>query len=93
MPNFVKRAHVVSFRLSDEEYERLEQVSRACGAHSVSDFVRITTHHAIAGTEAGPAGAWTKGNAFEARIEAMQRELTRLARLIAEGKIPTGVGG
>ncbi len=86
MPTFIKRNRIVSFRLSDEEYDRLEQISRAHGAHSVSDFVRITTHHAIAGSGQELARGWMKVNTVEDRIDALQQELNRLAGLIAEWK-------
>ncbi len=34
------RRKLISFRLNDEEYDRLKSLSDACGARSLSDFVR-----------------------------------------------------
>jgi hypothetical protein len=35
-----RRSRIVSFRLSDEEYNSLKNVSATCGARSVSEFTR-----------------------------------------------------
>ena len=86
MPTFIKRNRIVSFRLSDEEYDQLEQIGRAHGAHSVSDFVRITTQRAIVGSERELARGWMKVTTVEGRIDALQQELNRLAELIEEWK-------
>jgi len=40
MPVFVRRTRAVSFRVSEEEYKRLQDASMASGAHSVSDYAR-----------------------------------------------------
>lgn len=40
MSVFVRRTRAVSFRVSEEEYKRLQDASMASGAHSVSDYAR-----------------------------------------------------
>ena len=40
MPNNKKRSRIVSFRLSEEEYDSLKSISELSGARSVSDFTR-----------------------------------------------------
>ncbi len=35
-----RRSRIVSFRLSDDEYDSLKSVSANCGARSVSEFTR-----------------------------------------------------
>jgi len=47
--NFIKRDRIVATRVSQEEYEELQRISREHGAQSVSDFVRrvITNHKSV----------------------------------------------
>lgn len=40
MTVFKKRTRIVSFRVSDEEYRKLQKLSRQKGAHSISDYAR-----------------------------------------------------
>jgi predicted DNA-binding protein len=40
MPVFKKRNRIVSFRVSEDEYQTLQRVSEQQGAHSVSDYAR-----------------------------------------------------
>lgn len=41
MPALQNRSRIVTFRLSEEEYERLQVVSVARGVRSISEFVRM----------------------------------------------------
>jgi hypothetical protein len=43
MPVFKRRTRIVSFRVSEDEYEELLGLSVAHGARSVSDFARFAT--------------------------------------------------
>ncbi len=40
MTVFQKRTRIVSFRVSDDEYRKLQKLSRQKGAHSISDYAR-----------------------------------------------------
>jgi hypothetical protein len=42
MPVFCPKTHLTSFRLTEEEYSRLEYLSKAQGARSLADFIRIS---------------------------------------------------
>jgi hypothetical protein len=79
----------VSFRLSDDEYENLRQVSLAEGARSVSDYARLTLCRLLGGSREGA------GNGIEARvlqldeqIQAMQNELRRLQATVGQTRQP-----
>jgi hypothetical protein len=44
-----RRTRVISFRLSDEEYQALLQITAAQGARSISDFSRTVVFQALMG--------------------------------------------
>ena len=51
MPILKRRSKIVSFRLSDEEYDSLKNVSETRGARSVSEFTRSVACHSTNGPE------------------------------------------
>ena len=83
---FRRRTRVVSFRLSDEEYENLRRASLTEGAHSVSDYARVALCRGL-----GPART-SSGDGIEAKVlqldeqmQVLQDELRRLQAVIAAG--------
>jgi hypothetical protein len=78
---FIKRSRIVSFRVSEDEYLRLEEFSRTSGAHSVSDFVRATTHELVRHEEV----IWmprAEVRIMEERLKALRLEIEQLARSV-----------
>ena len=45
-----RRTRLISFRLSDEEYQALLQITAAQGARSISDFSRTVLFEALKGS-------------------------------------------
>ena len=79
------RTRIVSFRLSDAEYESLKTLCLAQGSHSLSEYARTMTcgilHDATA----------SDGRKFEADLRTLQEivyqlqdEMGRLTRMIGE---------
>ena len=85
---FKRRTKLVSFRLSDEEYERIQGACRAEGARSISEFARgVLQRTATASPETNAiqqsAGGFELGT--QELINTMRdltRELGQLAALI-----------
>ena len=80
MPTFKKRNRIISFRVSDEEFEILLQVSEAQGAHSISDYARLAACRAIAESGAGATLA-VQVEALESRVQQLSSQVERLSQL------------
>jgi len=83
MAVFRPKKRMISFRLTEDEYEILRKDSLSRGARSVSDYARSALRRLMAGQ------AGTHGDGFEARIEQLDgrmqelnRELQRLLRVV-----------
>jgi len=75
---FSRRNRIISVRVSQDEYEQVERVSRERGAHSVSDFVRwVLTNGGLALT---PAEVCSCGIA--AQVAALERKVDWLSGLV-----------
>ncbi len=90
MAVFKPRTRMVNFRLSEAEYQELRNLSVAHGARSISDFTRA----AVCGLIRDGEGAKSDGEDLEAtvrwlagKVEEIDRELKRLATIIARGGI------
>lgn len=86
MAVFKRRTRLVSFRLSDEEYERVQGACMAEGARSISEFARAALQRP-AETERTPVsnGENTMDAGTRELVETMKeltRELGRLASVI-----------
>ena len=80
---FRRRTRVVSFRLSDDEYERLKQVSLAEGAHSVSDYARLALCRLLgAPRRSSGDGIEAKVLQLDEQMQAVQEELRRLQGVV-----------
>ena len=85
MPVFKPKTRMISFRLSEDEYEWLRQTSFAQGARSVSDYARVIVSRAIAGEielKADPATA--RIEQINSRMDELNRELRRLACIVEQ---------
>jgi hypothetical protein len=83
MPVFNPRSRVVSFRLSEEEYEGLLEICLSHGARSISDFARIATCRYLRGS-AGDAPEPLSSLVRELKTEVtrLDSELKRLADMV-----------
>lgn len=83
MAVFKRKTRVVSFRLSQEEYEHLRQKSLAQGAHSVSDCARAAVLLLLADRTAAPADEFeAKIARLDEKMRQVEREVQRLARAL-----------
>src|SRR5437763_1877592 len=80
---FKARTRIVSFRLSDEEYQSLKTLCVEQGAHSVSEYARAMT---CGGLNDGPGATHGK---FEADLQTLRRivsdlqeEMGRLTQIV-----------
>jgi predicted DNA-binding protein len=76
-----RRSRIVSFRLSDEEYDSLKNVSATCGARSVSEYTRSVACQADA-AEFGKLDS-AVANLNEA-IQALDYYIQRLSEIVED---------
>jgi len=79
---FHKREKIVSFRVSEEEYESLRAASEVQGAHSISEYAR----RAACGKEppAPPADFRQVVENLRSRVDELQDQMRRMARRMDE---------
>lgn len=80
MPEINRRSTLVNFRLTVEEYEKLKLASSACGAHSLSDFVRGAVLRSVSSAEGGS----NHSSNLEGRISDLQTTIRQLSGLLEE---------
>jgi len=80
MPDIYKRSTLVNFRLTVEEYEKLKLASSACGAHSLSDFVRGAVLRSVKSAN----GVSSHSPDLEGRITDLQTTIRQLTGLLEE---------
>jgi uncharacterized protein (DUF1778 family) len=90
MPVLKRRSRIVSFRLSQEEYDALKDTCVAQGARSISDFARSAACRLARNgngfqDEALQAAVLT----LQGRVEELDRELKRLAHLLEASRPAT----
>jgi hypothetical protein len=77
------RLRIVSFRLSQEEYEALESTCIAAGARSISDFARSAACSlSLQGNGLLENAPETMIRALQKRVEDLDREVRRLTYLV-----------
>jgi hypothetical protein len=82
-----RKNKMLSFRLSDEEYDALRSVCESHGVRSLSDFARLAIDNLIAGGGPSPhAAVETRLNALDSRLQVLDLAVGRLAGLLAEPK-------
>ena len=77
MPLLKRRSRIVSFRLSDEEYDSLKNVSATSGARSVSEFTR-----SVAFSTSGPERIEDTLRILSERMKAIDRRLEALTEAL-----------
>jgi hypothetical protein len=73
---------MVNFRLSEQEYERLQNVCAARGARSISDFARAAVARSLGEPTVSdaPSAEWRRE--IDRKIEELSGEVKRLAQLV-----------
>ena len=77
-----KRQKIVSFRVSEEEYENLRVASENHGAHSISDYARLAACRNMRISE--PPDLRETINSLATRLDDLQREMQRMSRRVEE---------
>ncbi len=81
MPVFKPRSRMISFRISEDEYQSVKEQSLAEGARSISDYARLVLCRGAAG-QCGSGGSQAMVSEIGARINELDREVRRLAQLV-----------
>jgi hypothetical protein len=76
--SFAKRSRIVTVRVSQDEYQILDSVSRRWGANSVSEFLRQLIMNAEPVVSAKATGA----RDFGKDLEDLRRQVDRLSQTI-----------
>jgi hypothetical protein len=74
-----RRSRMVSFRLSEEEYESLRHICLTAGARSLSDIARDAVHRLIGNGGEQKKDLETQLRLLNERIDAIDQEVRRLA--------------
>jgi predicted CopG family antitoxin len=78
--SFVKRNRIVSIRVTQNEYETLERISREQGANSVSEFLRrVLTNSALANLTAEP-----EADGVLTQVAALKRKVDWLSNIVEQ---------
>lgn len=75
---FKRKTRMVSFRLSEEEYQYLRAVSESQGAHSVSDYARATLFRVSRAARRQPAEVQARIDKLAGDLETLHREVQSL---------------
>ncbi|MBN1569600.1 MAG: hypothetical protein JXA73_17275 [Acidobacteria bacterium] len=78
-----RRSRIVSFRLSDEEYDSLKNVTNSRGARSVSEFTRSVACNMNTGDD-GTGDIGDSLRMLNARMEALVHKIETLTEALEE---------
>lgn len=78
--SFVKRSRIVSVRVTQEEYQTLERVSRGHGANSVSEFLRQLIMQSEPFASLPGAGH----REFTHELDELKRKVDRLSQIVKQ---------
>lgn len=76
--SFVKRNRIVSIRVTENEYQTLDRISRRHGANSVSEFLRQQIMNAAPVVSATSRGT----RKVSEELDHLKREVARLAQIV-----------
>ena len=85
-----RRSKMVSFRLSEQEYESLVALCSECGARSLSDLARDAMRRLVGGSNGGILAPESEVRKLHGQMEELDREVRRLARMMAEQSVGRG---
>lgn len=74
-----RRSRMVSFRLSEEEYESLREICLTAGARSLSDIARDAVHRLIGNGGEQKKDIESQLRLLNERIDVIDQEVRRLA--------------
>lgn len=77
-----RRSRMVSFRLSEEEYEGLKRICMDVGARSLSDVARDAVHRLLGSNAVPNRDLESQLMLLNGRMDALDHEVKRLSRLI-----------
>jgi phosphoglycerate-specific signal transduction histidine kinase len=75
---FKRKTRMISFRLSEEEYQYLRSISESEGARSVSDYARDTLFRIRQAARRPPAEIQAKMDKLASRLDSLNREVQSL---------------
>jgi Arc/MetJ-type ribon-helix-helix transcriptional regulator len=76
-----RRTRIVSFRLSEDEYEQLQKTFVGKGAHSLSDFVRVALAR-LGNRDSDSTHERSELRALARRVKKLDSEVRRLTQMI-----------
>lgn len=86
MQRLSRRTKIVSIRLSQEEYTRLQGLVAARGVENLSELARTAMNHLLfqehVNGYVGDGGIETRVNQMHARMSILDREVARLSDLM-----------
>ena len=85
MPVIKRKSRMISFRLSDEEYEHLVNLCQTQGARSLSDLARAAMQSLITngGNGNGTADIEERISHLDGRVKVLDRAVERLSQVVA----------
>lgn len=86
---FKTRTRMVSFRLSDDEYERLKDLSLSERARSVSEFARAALCKLPDGNGDSAVTATPRMEKLEGAMRQLKLEMHQLRQLVETTMVPT----
>lgn len=88
-----RRCRMVSFRLSDEEYEGLKSICMTVGARSLSDVARDAVQRMLGNGVASKKDLEAEVDSLTARMNLLAKEVERITRLVDGGKVEGAAAG
>jgi hypothetical protein len=79
---FKPKTRMISFRLSQDEYECLRQTSESRGARSVSDYARVTLCRVVAGDPGTAESPETQIEEISQKMRELDYKVQRLAKVV-----------
>jgi uncharacterized protein YceH (UPF0502 family) len=77
------RKKMVSLRLSDDEHERLIELSTIKGAHSASDLARAAVCEFLLSQDSHAGQNGSAAGDLNQKVEKLEKEVQRLSRLVS----------
>jgi hypothetical protein len=84
---------MVSFRLSDEEYEGLKSICMTVGARSLSDVARDAVQRMLGNGVASKKDLEAEVDSLTARMNLLAKEVERITRLVDGDKAEGSAAG
>jgi hypothetical protein len=90
--SFFKRSRVVSIRITEDEYQTLDRISRGRGAHSVSEYLRQLIMNAAPVVSATRLVTQDVQDVSE-DLDYLKREVDRLSQIVEMSYCPAERSG